>query len=186
VTTNKRPHPHAKEEFFSRVLPYEISMFRATYALARAPRPEAENRALVESFLLHARNLIEFFKDKPSCDFDPRMFTVASYQLDKDFIADAVLPRINAQISHLTVRRISSDAAKLGPRDWALIVRALDGEINRFRNALAADYRAVWPADSPAAATTAARPVPISEPRNLLRRANHTPANRDPTHVSES
>ena len=174
MTTNKRPHPHAKEDFFTQLLPYEISMLRAAYDLARAPKAAAEHRAMVESFLLHARNLIEFFKDKPSCEFDPRMFTVGSYQLDKEFVADAVLPRINAQISHLTARRISSEAAKMGPRDWALIVRALESEINRFRSALTADYREKWSVDPPVVAATS--PADTGVQRSLLRRANHTPA----------
>ena len=171
MTTNKRPHPHAKEEFFTELLPYEISMLRATYDLARAPKPATEHRAMVEAFLLHARNLIEFFKDKPSCEFDPRMFTAASYQLDKEFVADTVLPRINAQISHLTARRISSEAAMMGPRDWALIVRALDSEVNRFRNALTAEYREKWSVDPPA--VTATSPAEDGPQRSLLRRANH-------------
>lgn len=177
VTTNKRPHPHAKEEFFSRILPHEISMFRATYDLARAPRPAAEHGALVESFLLHVRNLIEFFKDRPSCDFDPRMFTVASYQLDKDFIADSVLPRINAEISHLTAKRISSDAARLGPRDWALIVRALDTEINRFTRALSTEYQGKWSGE-PSKATAVRNPEAGAQ-RSILRRANLTPASQN-------
>jgi hypothetical protein len=178
VTTNKKPAPHLKEEFFTQHLPYEIDMLRATYEFARASRSAPEHEALVESFLMHARNLIEFFQDRPSCDFDPRMFTGGSYQLNKDFIADQVLPRINRQISHLTVKRTSHDTEKLGPRDWALILGALEEEINRFTKALTREYAAKWapPEQKTEAPEPAPDPVP---PRSyVLQRANLTPQPR--------
>jgi hypothetical protein len=174
VTTNKKPAPHLKEEFFAEHLPYEIDMLRATYELVRASKPPAEHSAVLESFLMHARNLIEFYKDKPSCDFDPRMFTVGSFQLNKDFIADSVLPRINKQVSHLTARKVARDSDKLGPRDWALILRALEEETNRFGKALTGDYAAKWPFNQQravAAPTTTPAPAPQSF---VLRRANLT------------
>jgi hypothetical protein len=144
VTTNKKPAPHLKEEFLTEHLPYEVSMLRATYELARAQKPAAEHNAMVESFLLHARNLIEFYKDRPSCDFDPRMFTNASYQLNKDFIPEQLAARINRQVSHLTAKRLSQSADELGPRDWALILRALEEELSRFAKALTKEYAEKW------------------------------------------
>jgi hypothetical protein len=173
VTTNKKPAPHLKEDFFNEHLPYEISMLRATYDLARAQKPATEHNAAVESFLLHARNLIEFFRDRPSCDFDPRMFTNAGYRLNKDFIADALALRVSSQISHLTARRISQAADELGPRDWALILRALEEETSRFVKALTKDYAAKWLLHQP---QTPARVVPPQESAQsfVLRRANLT------------
>jgi hypothetical protein len=119
-------------------------MLRATYDLARAQKSAAEHNAMVESFLLHARNLIEFYKDRPSCDFDPRMFTNASYQLNRDFIPEQLAARINRQVSHLTAKRISQSADELGPRDWALILRALEEELGRFAKALTKEYADKW------------------------------------------
>jgi len=173
VTTNKKPAPHLKEEFFTHHLPHEIDMLRASYELARASRPAAEHEALVESFLLHARNLIEFFQDRPSCDFDPRMFTLGSYQLSKDFVADGVLPRINRHIGHLTVKRTIQEADRLTPRDWALILRGLEQEIARFTKALTRDYATKW--SLPQQKTDAPEPVAASSPSSfVLRRANLT------------
>ena len=63
MTSNKKPAPHLKEEFFTQHLPYEIDMLRATYELARVPKPPAEHDALAESFLMHARN----HSRKPCC-----------------------------------------------------------------------------------------------------------------------
>jgi hypothetical protein len=178
VTTNKRPAPHLKEDFFTEHLPYEISMLRATYELARAQKPAAEHNALVEAFLLHARNLIEFFKDRPACDFDPRMFTNAGYQLNKDFVADSVVAKINRQTSHLTAKRISNAADELGPRDWALILRALETEISRFAKALTKDYAAKWLLHQQAAPAARSVPVPPADAASsfVLRRANLTKA----------
>ena len=175
MTTNKKPAPHLKEEFFTHHLPHEIEMLRATYELARAARPPAEHEALAESFLLHARNLIEFFQDRPTCDFDPRMFTAGSYQLNRDF-AEGTLPRINRQIGHLTVKRTIQEADRLGPRDWALILRALEEEIARFTKALRKDYAEKWaPPPQPKAETP--EPVADSNPSSfVLRRANLTAA----------
>jgi hypothetical protein len=175
VTSNKKPAPHLKEEFFNEHLPYEITMLRATYDLARANRPASEHNAMVDSFLLHARNLIEFFKDRPGCDFDPRMFTNASFQLNRDFIADSLSARIGAHVSHMTTRRISQAADELVARDWALILRALEEETARFVKALTKDYAAKWllqqPRTSPREAAAQANPQSF-----VLRRANLTKA----------
>jgi hypothetical protein len=174
VTSNKKPAPHLKEEFFNEHLPYEITMLRAAYDLARADRPASEHNAMVDSFLMHARNLIEFYRDKPGCDFDPRMFTNASFQLNREFIADSLATRVSAQISHLTARRISQAADELGPREWALILRALEEETARFVRALTKDYAAKWllhqPRNTPRQAAAQANPQSF-----VLRRANLTP-----------
>lgn len=178
MTTNKKPAPHLKEEFFTHHLPHEIEMLRATYELARAARPPAEHEALVESFLLHARNLIEFFQDRPTCDFDPRMFTAGSYQLNRDFVAEGVLPRINRQVGHLTVKRTTQEADRPGPRDWALILRALEEEIARFTKALRKDYAEKWsPQQQSSPKTETPEPVADTTSRSfVLRRANLTAA----------
>ena len=174
MTTNKKPAPHLKEEFFTHHLPHEIEMFRATYELARAARPAAEHEALLESFLMHARNLIEFFQDRPSCAFAPPMFTSGRYQLNRDLVADTVLPRLNRQIGHLTVKRTTQETDRLGPRDWALILRALEEEIARFTRALSKDYAAKWAPQLPPKTETP-EPVAESNPRSfVLRRANLT------------
>jgi hypothetical protein len=89
------------EEFFTDHLPYEINMLRVSFALlSTGVMGPALTNVLIESFCVHARNLIEFFKNKDSCDFDPRDFAIAAYQLEKRFLRDSILPKINNQISH--------------------------------------------------------------------------------------
>jgi hypothetical protein len=171
VTSNKKPAPHLKEEFFNEHLPYAISMLRATYDLARANRPASEHNAMVDSFLLHARNLIEFFKNRSGCDFDPRMFTSAGFQLSRDFISDSLSARISAHVSHLTTRRIAQAADELGPREWALILRALEEETARFAKALTKEYAARWLLHQPR--TSAREAASQANPQSyVLRRAN--------------
>lgn len=171
VTSNKKPAPHLKEDFFTEHLPYEISMLRATYDLVRAQRPAAEHNAFVLSFLLHARNLIEFYKDRPSCDFDPRMFTNASFHLNRDFISDGLVTKIGKQTSHLTAKRISQAADELAPRDWALILRALEEETNRFVKSLTSEYAEKWLMHQPQTAAKKVRTEP-SPATFVLQRAN--------------
>ena len=171
MTSNKKPAPHLKEDFFTEHLPYEISMLRATYDLMRAQRPAAEHNAFVLSFLLHARNLIEFYKDRPSCDFDPRMFTNASFHLNRDFISDGLVAKISKQTSHLTAKRISQAADELGPRDWALILRALEEETTRFVKSLTGEYAGKWLMHQPQTAAKKERTEP-SPATFVLRRAN--------------
>jgi len=138
-----KPKTPELEEFFGEHLPYEINMFRASYLLLGTGLLGAVlNNALIESFCVHARNLIEFFKTKDSCDFDPRAFTVQAYALNKRFIGDSILPKITNQISHLTVNRTSDNSKKIGSADRKAIAESVEREIARFKSNLTPDWLA--------------------------------------------
>jgi hypothetical protein len=98
----------------------------------------------VESLLIHARNLIEFFQTKKSCDCDPRWFTNVGYRLKKRFVRDTLLSGINQQIAHLTAKRTVVKGEKLSEVDWKEIVKAIETEIVRFQAALTPDYKAKY------------------------------------------
>ena len=99
-----KPSDADNRTFFDEHLLYEIQMFRFAYGrLLDGNHDRATANALIECFLLHSRNLIEF-QTKKSCDFDPRDFT-DKFQLNKRFISDDKLPRINVHLSHLSVGR---------------------------------------------------------------------------------
>ena len=139
-----KPNQQLLLEFFTEHLPYEINMLRATYALLQTGGllgPIVAN-TLIESFCVHTRNLIEFFKTKDSCDFDPRDFASPGYELNKRFIGDSILPKITNQISHLTVNRQVDPAAKIGPEDRFQIMKSLEGEIARFKSHLRDEWAA--------------------------------------------
>lgn len=62
--------PRTKDAELLAIFFYELEMLNATAQLYD-PRDEKHSRsAILESFLLHARNLIEFFEGKPKYDDD--------------------------------------------------------------------------------------------------------------------
>jgi hypothetical protein len=133
------------DEFFTEHLPYEIGMVRDSMnALITPQLPEFEKNAFIETFCLHARNLIEFFKNKDACDFDPRSFVDAFFRLNKRFIGDAALPRINEQISHLTKGRTANPKEKINGVDLGEMHQAIEAEIERFAQHLKPEWQGKW------------------------------------------
>jgi hypothetical protein len=143
--SNKRPLPSRTDDFFTEHLPYEITLVKETYPLLLTPRPWAEHNAFIVAFLNSSRLLIEFFKNKTSCDFDPRMFTKATFQLNTRFVRDSILPIINSQIMHLSAKRTKVLDEKIGESLWTEIRDALVEEVTRFERALLPDYQKKWP-----------------------------------------
>jgi hypothetical protein len=133
------------DEFFRQHLPYEIDMLRSLYVeLSRGEYSPLTHNAIIESFHIHACNLIEFFKNKKPCDFDPRLFTKPPYEPNGNFINAGLETSINQQISHLTTGRKSVGTLKLGPPQWVQIGRAIEAEIEPFEIALRPEFRAKW------------------------------------------
>jgi hypothetical protein len=138
--TDKQIH-----DFFTEHLPYEVNMFRALLAeLGRFQPNTVLRNATIEGIATHARNLIEFFKNKPPCDFDPRRFTEKGYVPNGNFIDSKLEAKINQQVSHLTAERTSFAAEKINASAFRRISEAIESEIERFENALSPDYRAKW------------------------------------------
>jgi hypothetical protein len=106
---------------------------RETYPLLLVPRPWAEHNAFIVAFLNSSRLLIEFFKNKSSCDFDPRMFTKSTFQLDTRFVPDSIMPIVNSQIMRLSAKRTKVMAEKIGEKLWKEIHDDLQAEITRFK-----------------------------------------------------
>ena len=98
----------------------------------------------IQSFCIHARNLIEFFKNKKPCDFDPRLFTDAAYEPDGNFIEHSLERKINQQIAHLTAQRTGNAKDQLGPKEWSDILEAVENQIERFEAALTPEFRKQW------------------------------------------
>jgi hypothetical protein len=142
---SKNPLPAQKEEFFTEHLPYEITLMRETYPLLLVPRPWAVHNAVIVAFLNSSRLLIEFFKNKQSCDFDPRMFTKPTFQVNTRFVRDSIMPIMNSQIMHLSAKRTKVMAEKIGEKLWEEIRDDLQAEIERFEKALRPDYQVKWP-----------------------------------------
>jgi hypothetical protein len=143
VTQVPKPTQTEKEEFLKEHLPYEVDMLRATYSLLQTASPNAVGFALIESFCVHARNLIEFSKIKKSCNFDPRWFT-ENLKLDKRFVDGGALVKITEQISHLSANRRSLQTEKIGLKFREKVYEAIEDELERWEKCLNPGWRAHW------------------------------------------
>ena len=96
---------------------YEIRMFFATHGLliGEAVPPGPLHDAVLESFAVHLRNLVEFAFDAPERDdvraehyfSDPKTWRELRYGKPDDL--DRAQKQANKQISHLTYARIGAD-----------------------------------------------------------------------------
>lgn len=124
---------------------YEVQMFKETYAqVLRGALNQFDRNMHIECFCIHARNLIEFFKNKDPCDIDPRRFTNSKYEPNGNFIDATLEAKINQQISHLTSKRTHGSQEQLGPEHWKRIKDAIETEIDRFANALTPETAMLW------------------------------------------
>jgi len=149
---------------------YELSMLALTYGLlTNSPafemsvdadtRPDEAERiqhtvynALMESFCIHARSLIEFFENRNSRPdgAQARMFTVtgqydAAHLARADAAIDKVNIAINRQIAHLSLQRVVGQG-QIDEDDRALLYRVLTDEAQHFLSQLKPDLALKsWP-----------------------------------------
>lgn len=138
---------NAANHWLQRHVCYEVEMMREAFRRLAVGAPDQFTRNIhIEAFHLHARNLIEFFKNKDPCDIDPRRFTETGYQPDGNFINASLEAKINQQISHLTAKRTDNPADQLGPNEFAAIAAAIEKQIARFESSLTHTHKALWEA----------------------------------------
>ena len=96
------------------------------------------NNALIESFCVHARNLIEFFAE------EAQRYTTRSYRPFCHISSNrraSIRRKINVQISHVKDQgRTTNDADKITAFDRAEIVNILSREIKEFKVHLLPQY----------------------------------------------
>lgn len=97
----------------ARHLAYELGIFRETLGFVRGT--SYVHRAMLETYLVHARNLIEFFFDgAPRGAILPKDFGVSSH---RDGSLRSLHDEISALLSHLTWARVNTH--ELQPQDWS-------------------------------------------------------------------
>jgi hypothetical protein len=137
-------------------LPYEIDMLRSTYRqldLAANHPPHSETaeqkmlrNALVESFCVHARSLIDFFANRrrAATDAIASDFTdgfTASIDPSKQPIR-TLRTNLNKQLFHLTRDRALALTEKFDVgSDGRRILQEIEPAIERFTGCLTADFR---------------------------------------------
>jgi hypothetical protein len=141
-------------EMVNHQVPYEVGMLRCTFLLLSRGVPEgADQRAVlnanIESFCIHARNLIEFFSresTKPKDKAGARHFTLSSYRAFKmPKTEERLVEKLNEQIAHLSYKRTTKDEEKILGSDRAVLLWILEDEIARFGKSLRDEYKALWP-----------------------------------------
>jgi hypothetical protein len=149
------PAPATPDELLLRChFVYEVEMLWGTYQrfIENYPRDQVIRNALIESFCLHARNLIEFLQTKH------RKYAHRSYQpfaaVPKNKI-DTITDRLNNQISHLRLGRTIERSEKIDIKEREEILQLLSGEISQFKANLTSGYKNVDAPDLP--------PVPLRE-----------------------
>ena len=160
------------QEIFEHHLPYEISMLIATFQrLEPGVTDVVISNALIESFCIHARSLLDFFQDKQGVGAS--VFCRAAHvAFAGGSPPDDLIRKLNTQIAHLTLRRTADSSQKIGNADRERLVRIVSAELARLIPNLKPEYASGWAKHwhsptvtvSPIAATTNA---PLSMIVNL-------------------
>ena len=120
----------------ARHVAYELGMLRTTFD--RIPQTGPIDIIGLEGFLLHARNLIEFFWDgAPKHAILPKHFG-APRRRDKDAAVAALRDEISQLLSHLTWERVEVHERRL--QDWS------HARLKRIRDDIAQKARAFFQA----------------------------------------
>jgi hypothetical protein len=145
-----------EKEILEEHLPYELDMFEDAFLWLNADEYTEQRKenflknAAIESFWVHARNLIEFFAQPKNADaggtVSAKDFTGTYYPNLNMRTLDT---EINEQICHLRYDREKSDLQKLSGWDMLRVKQTIDREIKNFEQALTPESRAIWIARNP-------------------------------------
>jgi hypothetical protein len=150
-----------KKNLFEEHLPYELDMFEEAAkflmsgAFAKLDRNNSKDdwfraNAAVEAFWTHARTLKEFLthRKNPEPVQDAHHASAQDFAPDfwSDLELDAVIKKINAQVSHLNYGRESVPPEKLG-HEMRYVKAAIDKQVRRFREELLAASAKKGPPD---------------------------------------
>ncbi len=143
-----KPTNATDEEILGIHLPYELWMLRATYEKLRSPpADEVLCNALIESFCLHARQLLEFFENRQGKH--AKDYTGGSYKAAHlASLSKAERTKLNTQIAHISGQRTVDPSKKIGLSLRAKLITALEREANEFKNQLSSEFKQMfkWPA----------------------------------------
>jgi hypothetical protein len=134
------------KEIIERHLRYEIIMLFATFEKEVIVPDRYIRAALVESFCIHARNLIDFLRGKSSKG--PRVRATSVTYDYKPFangkIDKALTDKIEDHVAHLGFGRTSDPKEYINRRDRLALLRSIAVELIVFQQHLRPQYRAPW------------------------------------------
>lgn len=125
-------------------LPYELDMLAGTFAkLEQGAADTIVRNALIESFCIHARSLIDFFNNEQGVHAS--VFTADSYvPFSQGKIRSVLSEKLNTQIAHLTLRRTSDSARKIDDVARRELLDGLASALRDFTQHLKPEYAALW------------------------------------------
>ncbi|MCK1274429.1 hypothetical protein IVB46_04125 [Bradyrhizobium sp. 61] len=137
-----------KKDYMREHLHYEIEMLRFTHDRLKSISSQMLANALMESFVVHARNLMDFFYNQ----LDPKCFSAADFlptgdpAAQKASFGDAgkAYGLVHNQTLHLGQRRPTLDKDKVGPDERQTLRDAIESQIPAFEAALLSDYKTIW------------------------------------------
>ena len=149
-------------ELFERHVLYEVWMLVETYnRLEAGVADRVVGNALIESFCIHARALVDFFNDrkgaKASSFAEPTYVSFA-----KGDIPDALKSKLSTQIAHLTLTRTSNPAKKIDRAARQELFLKIATELNNFLQHLKPEYHALCPSDLKVRLSSVVTPAPSS------------------------
>ncbi|MEO9634066.1 MAG: hypothetical protein ABJF89_13300 [Parasphingorhabdus sp.] len=139
-----KPTIATDEEILGEHLPYELWMLRETHEkLGSALTDQVLCNALIESFCLHARLLLEFFEKKKSKH--AKDYTGGSYKAAHlGSLTKTERDKLNTQIAHITGYRTIDPSQKIGPALRLKLLTALQREAITFEQQLTADFKPMF------------------------------------------
>jgi hypothetical protein len=130
--------PKNRETYFSKHLRYEVWMLGETYKRldwSDRPIPDVEENALIESFCVHARVLIEFLMDSDGADF----YTTVEYD-HKTKKYEKLKGRLNQQITLLFDGRTDETFEQITGPERTRLLDLLRPDIATFKRNLKPEY----------------------------------------------
>lgn len=129
-------------------LPYEFEMLQGTYlALENGGHDTFIANALIESFCIHARQLIEFFSNQQGRR--AKEFTGGTYAAAHLGSLGDTATKLNTQIAHLTGQRTTDGTKKIGAADRRKLLTALEREAQNFAARLAPAFQGMFTPPTP-------------------------------------
>lgn len=136
------------QEILGHHLPYEFSMLQGTFVvLAKDEHDTIITNALIESFCIHARLLIDFFNNRQGRRAND--FTGGTYTATHVGSLTDVKTKLNTQIAHLTGGRTTNSSQKIGPADRGNLLTALESEAQNFAAHLAPEFQGMFTPPTP-------------------------------------
>lgn len=136
-----RTREQKKKEFIGH-LGYEEHMLLASFNLIQTKSDEMN--ALIESFAIHARALLEFFEVIKAKGATASDFTIEKYTpkfVDK--VKPATIQKLHNQIAHLSIERTEETSEKLGGPDRLELLNLIKQELFEFVKHLRPEYSPV-------------------------------------------